>query len=96
MKFVKYWEIPDDALDEATEKWGKYLEKSEKTPEKYPRYIFPPHIEGETMKGVSIMEADNEEQLMNYIAELYPAIKIRFLPLLPSSEFIPIYMKAKE
>jgi hypothetical protein len=48
------------------------------------------------MKGISIMEADNEEQLMNYIAELYPPLKIKFLPLLPSSEYIPIYMKAKE
>ncbi len=95
MKFLKYWEVPDDALDEAIEVWGKYLEKSEKTPEKYPTYIFPPHFE-KTMKGVSIMEADTEEQLLNYIAELWPPIKIRFVPLLPSSEFIPKYLKAKE
>ena len=49
-----------------------------------------------TMKGVSIMEADTEEQLLNYVAELWPPIKIKFVPLLPSSEFIPKYLKAKE
>ena len=96
MKFIKYWEVAEDSVDEVIEKWGKYLEKSAKTPEKYPRYILPPHIECETLKGVSIMEADNEEQLMNYIAELWPPLKIKFVPLLDSSEYIPIYLKTKE
>jgi hypothetical protein len=95
LKFLKYWEVSEDKLDEGIERWGKYLEKMAKTPKKYPTYIFPPHFE-KTMKGVSIIEADTEEQLLNYVAELWPPIKIKFVPLLPSSEFIPKYLKAKE
>lgn len=95
MKFIKYWEVSEESLDEGLVRWNKYLEKSAKTPERYPTYIFPPHFE-KTMKGISIMEAETEEQLLNYVAELWPPIKIKFVPLLASSEFIPKYLKAKE
>ena len=96
MKFVKYWEVPFEQMDETIELWGKYLEKSKKTPEKYPRYIFPPHGVGQFNKGVSIMEADNEQQLINYIAELSPPLIIKFVPLLDSNKNIEAYMKAKK
>lgn len=69
LKYLKFWDVPDDKMDEAIQKGGDYLEKSEKTPEKYPRYIFPPHGMGKASGGVSIMEADNEEQLINYMVD---------------------------
>jgi hypothetical protein len=53
LKFLKYWEVPEESINEAIAKWGKFLEKLEKTPENYPTYVFPPHFE-DTMKGISI------------------------------------------
>ena len=93
MKYVKFWEFAIEDRDELIEKWGKYLEKSKKTPEKYPTYIFPPHGVGQLRKGVSIMEADNEEQLINYFLELSPPLKIKFEPLIDSAKFSEMYMK---
>ena len=96
MKYLKYWDVPDDKMDEAIQKWGAYLEKSQKTPEKYPRYIFPPHGMGKASGGVSIMEADNEEQLINYMVELTPPMTLEFVPLIDSNKFIETYIKHKK
>ena len=81
MKVVKYYEYAVEDQDEMTEKWEKYLEKSAKTPEKYPTYIFGPSAfaqAGESMKGISILEVDNEEQMINYLKELSPPLKAKF------------------
>ena len=96
MKYVKFWEVTTEDRDEMIEKWGEYLEKSKKTPDKYPKYIFPPHGVGQLLKGVSIMEADNEEQLINYLIELSPPLKIKFEPLIDSAKYIEMYLKTKK
>lgn len=96
MKYVKFWEVALADQDEAIEKWGKYLEKSKKTPEKYPRYVVPPHGVGEALKGISILEVDNEEQLINYLIELAPPLKAKFVPLIDSTKYIETYMKTKK
>ncbi|MEM2960000.1 MAG: hypothetical protein QXU67_00180, partial [Candidatus Bathyarchaeia archaeon] len=67
MKFLKFWEICPDDMDKGIPKFLKLLEEMKKEPKKYPRYIVPPHGMGELFKGISIMEADNEEQLISYI-----------------------------
>jgi hypothetical protein len=96
VKYVKFFEVSIEDLDEMIEKWGKYLEKSKKTPEKYPTYVFPPHGLGKLSKGVSIIEADKEEQLINYMLELSPPLKIKFVPLIDSSKAMEIYMKTRK
>jgi hypothetical protein len=72
------------------------LEEMKKAPEKYPKYIVPPHGIGEVCKGISILEADNEEQLINYILAVTPEFKIKFAPLIESSKAIELYMKTKQ
>jgi hypothetical protein len=96
VKYVKFWEVALEDQDEAIEKWGAYLEKSKKKPEKYPRYIVPPHGVGEALKGISILEADNEEQLINYLIELSPPLKAKFVPLIDATKYIETYMKSKK
>jgi hypothetical protein len=96
VKYVKFWEVAIGDRDESIAKWGQYLETSKKTPEKYPRYIVPPHGVGEALKGISIMEADNEDQLINYILELSPPLKIKFVPLLDATKYIETYMQTKK
>jgi hypothetical protein len=96
MKFVKIWEVSPEDMDEAVEKWGKYLEENKKTPEKYPTYVFPPHGIGKISKGISIMEADSEEKLINYILALSPPFKVKFEPLLDSEKAVGAYLETKK
>ena len=95
MKYVKFWEVAQEDQDEMIKKWGAYLEKAKKTPEKYPTYIFPPHGVGNPMKGISIMEADSEEQLINYLLELAPPLKAKFVALIDSTKYEEMYSKKK-
>ena len=99
MKVVKHYEFAIADQDEMLEKWGKYLEKSAKTPEKYPKYIFGPSAvaqSGECMKGISIMEIDNDEQLINYILELSPPLKAKFELLYDAGTYVQAYMAKKK
>jgi hypothetical protein len=99
MKVVKHYEFAIEDQDEMLEKWGKYLEKSAKTPEKYPKYIVGPYAlaqTGDSMKGISIMEIDNDEQLINYILELSPPLKADFKLLFDTAVYVPAYMATKK
>jgi hypothetical protein len=99
MKIVKYFEYATEDQDVLLAKWGKYLEKSAKTPEKYPRYIFGPagHAEmGDCFTGVSIMEIDNEDQLINYMLELGPELKATFKLLYDGGNYVQAYMASKQ
>jgi len=99
VKIVKYYEFAVEDQDEMLEKWGKYLEKSAKTPEKYPTYIFGPSAlakAGESFKGISIMEIDNEEQLINYLLELSPPLKAKFELLYDGGKYVQAYMERKK
>jgi hypothetical protein len=99
MKIVKYYEFALEDQDTLFAKWGKYLEKSAKTPEKYPRYIFGPagHTKfGDCIKGISIMEIDNEEQLINYMLELGPELKAKFELLFDGNKYVELYMQTKK
>lgn len=98
MKIVKYYEWALEDQDTLFAKWGKYLEKSAKTPEKYPRYIFGPagHTKfGDCIKGISIMEIDNAEQLINYMLELSPELKAKFEILFDANTYAQSYMQKK-
>ena len=99
VKVVKHYEFAVVDQDEMLEKWGKYLEKSSKSPEKYPKYIFGPAVvaeSGDCIRGVSIMEIDREEQLINYILELSPPLKAKFDLLYDSGKYVQAYTEKKK
>jgi hypothetical protein len=48
------------------------------------------------MKGISIMEIDNDEQLINYILELSPPLKADFKLLFDTAVYVPAYMATKK
>ena len=95
MKVVKHYEYAKADEAEMLTLWGKYLEKSAKTPEKYPTYIFGPYgfaESGDYIKGISIMEIDNDEQLINYMLDLSPPLKAKFTLLWDANVYVPAYM----
>jgi len=95
LRFVKFWEICSEDIEKGIPKFMKLLEDMKRTPENYPKYIIPPYGIGELFKGISIMEADSEEQLINYILAVTPEFKIKFVPLIESSKAIEMLMKTK-
>ena len=97
MKYVKFWEVPRSSdLDAAIAKWQKLLAAMEATPAKYPTYVFGPHGIGQTLKGISVLEADTEDQLINYILALSPEFNIKFEPLLDGQKTVATYLQSKQ
>jgi hypothetical protein len=83
-------------MDKAIVKWKKYLEERERTPEKFPTYIFPPHWAGEFSKGISVIDYETDDQLLNHITFLWPEIKIKVEPAIDLSRGIDIYLRSKQ
>ena len=99
MRVVKHYEYAKEDEAEMLTLWNKYLEKVEKNPDKYPRYIFGPAGFaqcGESVKGVSIMEIDNDEQLVNYMLDLSPPLKAKFTLLFDTSVYVPAYLERQK
>jgi len=99
VKVVKFFNFAIEDRDEMFEKWGKYLEKAAKTPEKYPKYIYGPGgltKFDESFHGVSIMEIDNAEQLSNYMLELSPPLNAKFEILFDANVYAQAYMERKK
>ena len=99
MKVVKHYEYAKADEAEMLKLWGEYLEKSAKTPEKYPKYIVGPYgyaEAGDSIKGVSIMEIDNDEQLINYMLDLSPPLKAKFTLLWDVNTYVPALMERQK
>ena len=99
MKVVKHYEYAKVDEGKMLEIWGKYLEKAAKTPEKYPTYIVGPYgyaQSGDTVKGVSIMEIDSDEQLINYMLDLSPPLKAKFTMLFDTALYVPAIMERQK
>ena len=99
MKVVKHFEYAKEDEPRMLELWGKYLEKATKTPEKYPKYIFGPYgfaQSGDSIKGVSIMEIDSDEQLINYMLDLSPPLQAKFTLLFDVGIYVPALMEKQK
>ena len=62
-------------------------------------YIFGPYgiaQIGDTMKGISIMEIDNDKQLINYMLDLSPPLKAKFTLLLDTSVYVSAYVERQK
>jgi hypothetical protein len=51
---------------------------------------------GDCFKGVSNMEIDNKQQLINYILELGPELKAKFELLFDGNKYVQTYMEMKK
>jgi len=94
MKYLTFWEFCPEELDKAAKKFVEYQKELEKNPEKYPTYVFPPHAFVGQTKGFSVVEA-TPEQINNYTIYWTPFLKLKYMPIVQSSEFVGQYMKSK-
>ena len=96
MMVVKHYKFHKEDEPKMLEKWGKYLETSAKNPEKYPKYIFGPAgiaTTGEYVKGISIMEIKDDQQIINYMLELAPPLIAEFKILYDTNKYVETLTK---
>ena len=99
MKVVKHYKYAKADEPKMLELWGKYLDKAAKSPKKYPKYIVGPYgyaQSGDWVKGVSIMEIDTDEQLINYMLELSPPLIAKFTMLFDTALYVPALMERQK
>ena len=99
MKVVKYYEYAKEDEAKMLELWNIYLEKAKNSPEKYPKYLFGPYGTaqiGDSVKGISIMEIESDEQLVNYMLDLSPPLKAKFTLLFDTSVYVPAYLERQK
>lgn len=102
MKYLVVWEFAPEDRDTVIEKNTKFREKREKDPEKFIKPIFPPHSLGadfpqlsEKSRGITIIEADEEEKLIEFVQTLMPEMRITLVPITPTDKNIKFYQKIK-
>ena len=101
MKFIVFWEYSVEDMYGVIAKLLKWTEVLKKEPEKHVKYVFPPHQlsivnEKGTAKGITIFEADNEENLIEYVMNHLPEIKVRIVPLMDVAKGMERYIKVKK
>jgi hypothetical protein len=75
------------------------MEDLKKNPEKYPKMVFPPHListEGGKANGVTIIETDDEEKLIDFLLNVWPEQNCKIVPLLDTAKLGEIYLKMKK
>jgi hypothetical protein len=91
MKFLYYWEWNWKDLDQELELDRRFEEALEKTPEKFPKLGKSCHIG--RGKGFRIIEADNEEQLMNLVMFYAPTEDWWLIPFFDGKELDEAYSR---
>ena len=86
MKFIWNWELRPEDIDKVLEKSEKLASEIKKFPEKYPK-LSPSYFTGRC-KGFRLIEADNEEQLMNLLMYFYPEETWNLMLIFESSKMI--------
>ncbi len=84
MKYIVYWESQGEGR-QLSETAQKLREDMKKNPDKYCQILFPSHLMVGERKGFYIVEA-TPDQMMNTALFYGPLLKLKFVPIVKSSE----------
>ena len=94
MKFIWHWEWITEDIEKMREISKKVQKAMKDHPEKFPK-LSEPNFTGRG-KGFRIIEADNEEQLVNLLAIWHPTEKWNLVPCLDGNKWIEAFEKWHE
>ena len=94
MKYIVFWEFCPEDLDKVMQKSVKAQKEAVENPDKYSKYLLPPHSIGAQSKGFSVVEG-TPEQIVNGVLFWSPEMKLKYMPIIESAKFIEQYMKTK-
>jgi len=89
MKFIWYYEFDPADAEKVSAKNKELDTKMKKHPEKYPR-LQSSYMTGRC-KGLRIIDADNEEQLVHLVMQFYPEEKWELVPILKGSTVSSVF-----
>jgi muconolactone delta-isomerase len=91
MKFIVFGEYKPENLEKVRAKGEEVHKDLKQNPDKYPRYMLLQDGTGAGFgmigkyKSVSLVEADNEEQLQNAVEGYAPLVKFTWVPIRQSA-----------
>ena len=85
MKFLWHWEWKMEDFEKEQEMGEKFLKAMEENPDQFPKMLTGTCFTGKC-KGFRLIEAENEEQLMNLVTFWWSTEDWRLEPYLESGE----------
>ena len=96
MKYIGFWEFCPENMDKAIEKNNQVVAERNTGSKKFGTVIFGPFGLGGEMKGFTVFEVDNYEQLINLSLHYVPYMTWKFVPLLETTKIIELWHKMKK
>ena len=93
MKYICYYEYDPKDLDEVIDRFMKMIPLRDTAD--YPTAISTTYGLGGQDKGFTIYEVDNQQQLINHHIHYTPVLKLKWIPLMESTDFVTTYRKKK-
>ena len=94
-KYIVFWEYDPDDVDKVREKSVKAQAEREKAPEKYAKYLFPPHHMG-YCKGFSIVDISDPSQMTSAYTYWFPEMELQYVPIIDNVELTKIYKEMQK
>lgn len=94
MKCIIYWEYAPEDIEKVIARDKEQHARMEQDPNWLGKYLFPAYSTGQC-EGFSIVEV-NQEQMTTAQAFWFPLMKLKFVPIIATSERIKASMKLKK
>lgn len=91
MKYMVHYKVEKENLDKVIELFQKAMTRSD--PENYPKRLSPTYYFHNKIEGFTVVEAENEEQIINYHLYYWPYMDSTFKSISESIDFIKKYKK---
>jgi len=92
LKYILYWEIDPNRLDEAIKKLSKVVPDESG---KFPKKLSESFSIGGQFKGFRLVEATPEQQT-NLMVSVMPEMLVRFVPIIEFPKVVQAYKKGKQ
>lgn len=94
MKYVCYWEMCPEDLDKVIPLFQKMRELRGKPG--YPKELSPTYGFGGQLKGFTLYEVEDPQQITNHYLHYHPVLKMEWKPITEAADFVATYMKKKK
>ena len=91
MKYILYWEIDPDRLDEALVKLGRVVPDESG---KFPKKLSESYSLGGEFRGFRLVEATPEQQT-NLMVNVAPEMLVNFVPIIEFPKVVKAYREGK-
>ena len=94
-KYIVFWKYDPDNLEKIIEKSLNAQAEAAKAPEKYAKYLFPPHHTG-YCKGFSISEVSDPSQIARSMVYWFPEMELKYVPIIDNDDMLKTYKEMQK